>query len=153
MRDSKRICVFPLSSYSVAGRQPLPKIEHLCYTYMVATEIGDNETQARYDGGRLRRMCRNIKPLFNFSPPATEDEVRAAALQYVRKVSGFTKPSQANEVAFAAAVEDIAAVTAILLNELATSSTPKSREVEAARAKARSLQRFGGQQPAERQVS
>lgn len=98
-------------------------------------------------------MCRNIKPLFNFVPPATEDEVRAAALQYVRKVSGYTKPSQANEAAFAAAVNDIAAVTATLLNELATSSTPKSREIEAARAKARSLQRFGGQQPAERQVS
>jgi hypothetical protein len=98
-------------------------------------------------------MCRNIKPLFNFSPPATEDEVRAAALQYVRKVSGFTKPSQANEAVFAAAVIEIAAITATLLNGLATSSTPKSREAEAARAKARSLQRFGGQQPAERQVS
>jgi len=136
----------------VASRY-LPKSEHLCYTYIVAREIGDNVTQARYDGGRLRRMCRNIKPLFNFSPPATEDEVRAAALQYVRKVSGFTKPSQANEAVFAAAVNEIAAITATLLNELATSSTPKSREAEAARAKARSLQRFGGQQPAERQVS
>ena len=134
-------------------RRHLPKSEHLCYTYIVACEIGDNETQARYDGGRPRRMCRNIKPLFNFSPPATEDEVQAAALQYVRKVSGFTKPSQANEAAFAAAVDEIAAATAHLLNELATSSTPKSREVEAARAKARSLQRFGGQQPAERQAS
>ncbi|MDQ2654520.1 MAG: DUF2277 domain-containing protein [Chloroflexota bacterium] len=98
-------------------------------------------------------MCRNIKPLFNFSPPATEDEVRAAALQYVRKVSGFTKPSQANEAAFIAAVDEIAAVTATLLKELETSSVPKSREIEAARAKARSLQRFGSQQPAERQVS
>jgi len=120
---------------------------------MVATEIGDNETQARYDGGRLRRMCRNIKPLFNFSPPATEDEVGAAALQYVRKVSGYTKPSQANEAAFNEAVHEIAAVTARLLHALETSSTPKSREVEAARARARSLQRFGGQQPAERHVS
>ncbi len=98
-------------------------------------------------------MCRNIKPLFNFSPPATEDEVRAAALQYVRKVTGFTKPSQANEAAFIAAVDEIAAVTANLLKELETSSVPKSREIEAARAKARSLQRFGSQQPAERQVS
>ncbi len=98
-------------------------------------------------------MCRNIKPLFNFSPPATEDEVRAAALQYVRKVTGFTKPSQANEAAFIAAVDEIAAVTATLLKELETSSVPKSREIEAARAKARSLQRFGSQQPAERQVS
>jgi hypothetical protein len=120
---------------------------------MVAREIGDNVTQARYDGGRPRRMCRNIKPLFNFSPPATEEEVRAAAVQYVRKVSGFTKPSQANEAAFNGAVDEIAAATAHLLNELATSSTPKSREVEAARAKARSQQRFGGQQSAERQVS
>jgi hypothetical protein len=98
-------------------------------------------------------MCRNIKPLFNFSPPATEDEVRAAALQYVRKVSGYTKPSQSNEAAFAGAVDEIAAATSKLLNALETSSTPKDREVEAARAKARSLQRFGGQQPAERQAS
>ena len=98
-------------------------------------------------------MCRNIKPLFNFSPPATEDEVRAAALQYVRKVSGYTKPSQANEAAFDEAVAEIAAATAHLLEALETSSTPKSREVEAARAKARSLQRFGGQQSPERQVS
>ena len=98
-------------------------------------------------------MCRNIRPLFNFSPPATEDEVRAAALQYVRKVSGYTKPSQANEAAFNAAVDEIAAVTASLLNALETTSSPKDREVEAARARARSQQRFGGQQPAERQVS
>ena len=98
-------------------------------------------------------MCRNIRPLFNFSPPATEDEVRAASLQYVRKVSGFTKPSAANQVAFDAAVDAIAAVTAELLLALETSSSPKNREVEAARAKARSAQRFGGQQPAERQVS
>jgi hypothetical protein len=98
-------------------------------------------------------MCRNIKPLFNFSPPATEVEVRAAALQFVRKVSGYTKPSQANEAAFNKAVNEIATITENLLDELQTSSTPKSRELEAARAKARSLQRFGGQQPAERQVS
>jgi hypothetical protein len=98
-------------------------------------------------------MCRNIKPLFNFSPPATEDEVRAAALQYVRKVSGFSKPSQVNEAAFNTAVNDIATVTMTLLDALETSATPRDREVEAARAKARSLQRFGGQQPAERQVS
>lgn len=131
----------------------LPKFEHLCYTYTVSREIGDNETQARFDGGRPRRMCRNIKPLFNFSPPATEDEVRAAALQYVRKVSGFTKPSQANEAAFNAAIDEIAAVTANLLKALETSAAPKSREVEAARARARSVQRFGGQAPAERQAS
>jgi hypothetical protein len=132
---------------------PLPKTEHLCYTYTVLADFGDNETQARYDGGRPRRMCRNIKPLFNFSPPATEDEVRAAALQYVRKVSGYTRPSQANEAAFNAAVDEIAVTTVNLLAAMETSSTPKSREVEAARAKARSLQRFGNQQPAERQAS
>jgi hypothetical protein len=131
----------------------LPNVEHLCYTYTVGGEIGDNETQDRFDGGRPRRMCRNIKPLFNFSPPATEDEVRAAALQYVRKVSGFSKPSQVNEAAFNTAVNDIATVTMTLLDALETSATPRDREVEAARAKARSLQRFGGQQPAERQVS
>ena len=123
----------------------LPKNEHLCYTYSVASSFGDNETQARHDGGRLRRMCRNIKPLFNFSPPAGEDDVRAAALQYVRKVSGYDKPSRVNEVAFSKAVDEIAVVTARLLDALETSSPPKSREVEAARAKARSLQRFGGQ--------
>lgn len=98
-------------------------------------------------------MCRNIRPLFNFSPPATEDEVRAAALQYVRKISGYTKPSQSNEAAFKAAVDEIATVTARLLSALETSATPKSREVEAARAKARSLQRFGSQQSAERHAS
>jgi hypothetical protein len=131
----------------------LPKIEHLCYTYTVALRIGDNVSQARYRGGRSRRMCRNIRPLFNFSPPATEDEVRAASLQYVRKVSGFSKTSAANEAAFNAAVDAIAAITSELLLNLETSSAPKNREVEAARAKARSAQRFGSQQPAERQVS
>ena len=120
---------------------------------MVAREIGDNETQAREGGGRLRRMCRNIKPLFNFSPPATEEDVRAAALQYVRKVSGYPKPSRGNEAAFDAAVNEIAVATANLLSALETSSTPKSRDVEVAKAKARSLQRFGGQQPAERHAS
>jgi hypothetical protein len=98
-------------------------------------------------------MCRNIRPLFNFSPPATEDEVRAASLQFVRKVSGYTKPSLANEAAFNAAVDEIAAVTSRLLLALETPSAPKDREVEAARARERSARRFGGQQPAERQVS
>ncbi|MCA9879417.1 MAG: DUF2277 domain-containing protein [Thermomicrobiales bacterium] len=90
-------------------------------------------------------MCRNIRPLFNFSPPATEDEIHAAALQYVRKVSGYTKPSQTNAPAFAAAVAEVAAATARLLLELETSAAPKSREAEAARARARSMQRFGNQ--------
>jgi hypothetical protein len=88
-------------------------------------------------------MCRNIRTLHNFEPPATEDEVRAAALQYVRKVSGSTKPSKANEVAFGRAVEDIAAITRRLLAELVTAAPPRDREVEAARARARAEKRFG----------
>jgi hypothetical protein len=87
-------------------------------------------------------MCRNIKPLFNFAPPATEDEVRAASLQFVRKVSGFSKPSKANEEAFEAAVDEIAAVCARLLTTLETNAPPKDRDEEAARAKARSNLRF-----------
>jgi hypothetical protein len=89
-------------------------------------------------------MCRNIRTLFNFEPPATADEVQAAALQYVRKISGFTKPSQANEAAFYAAVEEIAAVSQRLLTALETNAVPKNRDVEAAKAKARAAQRFGG---------
>ena len=87
-------------------------------------------------------MCRNIRTLHNFEPPATEDEVRASALQYVRKVSGSTKPSQANAEAFERAVDDVAAVTGRLLGELVTNAPPKDREVEAARAKARSAARY-----------
>jgi len=87
-------------------------------------------------------MCRNIRILFNFAPPVTEDEVRAAALQYVRKVSGFAKPSKANEAAFAQAVDDIAAVTSKLLSELQTSAPPRDREEEAAKARARSAYRY-----------
>lgn len=88
-------------------------------------------------------MCRNIKTLFNFEPPATEDEVRAAALQYVRKISGFTKPSRANEDVFNAAVDDVARISRTLLASLESSATPKNREVEAARAKVRAAARFG----------
>ena len=87
-------------------------------------------------------MCRNIKSLFNFEPPATEEEIRAASLQFVRKVSGFNKPSKANEAAFLAAVDEIAAVTSTLLNSLETNVPAKDRQVEAARAKARSAERF-----------
>jgi hypothetical protein len=87
-------------------------------------------------------MCRNIKPLFNFEPPATEEEIRAAALQFVRKVSGFNKPSQANEAAFLAAVDAIAATASDLLNSLETQAPPKDREEEAARARVRSARRF-----------
>lgn len=87
-------------------------------------------------------MCRNIKSLFNFEPPTTEEEIRAASLQYVRKVSGFNKPSKANEAAFLAAVDEITAATSILLRSLETNALPKDRAEEAARAKARTAQRF-----------
>jgi len=87
-------------------------------------------------------MCRNIKTLFNFEPPATEAEIRAAALQFVRKVSGFNKPSKANEDAFLAAVDEIAAVTRELLDALETNASPKNRAEEAAKARARAAQRF-----------
>jgi hypothetical protein len=87
-------------------------------------------------------MCRNIRTLHNFDPPATTDEVRAAALQYVRKISGFTKPSRANEAAFERAVDQVAAISAELLAELETAAPPKNREVEAAKARARAAQRY-----------
>lgn len=87
-------------------------------------------------------MCRNIKTLFNFEPPVTEDEVRAASLQFVRKITGFNKPSRANEAAFQDAVEDIAVIAARLLHSLETSAAPKNREEEAAKAKARAAERF-----------
>ena len=87
-------------------------------------------------------MCRNIRPLNNFEPPATRDEVTAAALQYVRKVSGTTKPSQANQAVFDQAVREIAHLTQHLLDDLVTTAPPKDREVEAAKARARAEQRF-----------
>ena len=87
-------------------------------------------------------MCRNIRTLYNFEPPATEDEVRAAALQYVRKITGFTKPSQANAEAFQRAVDAVATASATLLGQLVTTAPPKDREVEAAKARARAVQRF-----------
>jgi hypothetical protein len=87
-------------------------------------------------------MCRNIRTLHNFEPPATDEEIRASSIQYVRKISGFTKPSQANAEAFERAVDDVAAVTARLLGELVTNAPPKDREVEAAKAKARSAARY-----------
>jgi len=91
----------------------------------------------------VSRLCRNIRTLHNFEPPATEDEIRAAALQYVRKICGFTRPSAANQEPFDRAVEEIARVSATLLHSLETTAAPKNREVEAARAKARSARRFG----------
>ena len=87
-------------------------------------------------------MCRNIRTLYNFEPPATDEEVRAAALQYVRKISGFTRPSQANAAAFELAIERVADASRELLDELVTAAAPRDREVEAARARARAAQRY-----------
>ena len=88
-------------------------------------------------------MCRNIKTLFNFEPPVTEDEVRAASLQFVRKITGFNKPSKANEAAFQSALDEIAAISSRLLRSLETTAPPKDREQEAAKARARAQERFG----------
>jgi hypothetical protein len=88
-------------------------------------------------------MCRNIKTLFNFDPPVTEDEIRAASLQFVRKITGFNKPSKANETSFRTAVDDVAGISLRLLHALETSAPPKNREEEAAKARARAAERFG----------
>jgi hypothetical protein len=88
-------------------------------------------------------MCRNIKTLFNFEPPATDEEVRASALQFVRKLSGYTKPSKANEAAFDQAVEEVTVTAGRLLDSLVTQATPRDREVEAAKARARAAKRYG----------
>jgi len=88
-------------------------------------------------------MCRNIKTLFNFDPPVTDEEIRAASLQFVRKISGFNKPSKANEASFLAAVDEVADVSTHFLRSLQTNAPPKNREEEAARAKARTAERFG----------
>jgi hypothetical protein len=88
-------------------------------------------------------MCRNIKTLFNFQPPATEDEIRAASLQFVRKLSGFTHPSKANQLAFDRAIDEVAVTARTLIDSLVTTADPRDREVEAARAKERSATRFG----------
>jgi len=107
--------------------------------------------QAKAEFAKLRRtfsrkrpngMCRNIKTLFNFDPPVTEEETRAAALQYVRKITGFNKPSKANEASFLAAVDEVAGISIRLLSALETNAPPKSREEEAAKARARAAERF-----------
>ena len=90
-------------------------------------------------------MCRNIKTLFNFDPPATDEEIQAASLQFVRKLSGFNAPSRANEAAFNAAIEDVAAIARRLIDSLETNAPPKNRDEEAARARARAAERFGTQ--------
>lgn len=87
-------------------------------------------------------MCRNIKTLFNFDPPVTDDEIQAASVQFVRKLSGFNKPSKANEAAFLAAIDEVAAISKKLLNSLETNAPPRNREEEAAKARARAAQRF-----------
>jgi hypothetical protein len=89
-------------------------------------------------------MCRNIRTLFNFEPPVTEEEIRAASLQFVRKITGFNKPSKGNEAGFRAAVDEIAAISTRLLSSLETSAPPKNREEEAAKARARAAARYGG---------
>lgn len=90
-------------------------------------------------------MCRSIKTLFNFEPPATEEEIRAASVQFVRKLSGFDSPSKANRAAFDRAIEDIAACASVLIGALVTTAEPRDREIEAARARARAAERFGAQ--------
>jgi hypothetical protein len=89
-------------------------------------------------------MCRNIRILFNFDPPVTDEEVRAASLQFVRKITGFNKPSKANEAAFLTAIDDVAGISSRLLRSLATNAPPKNRDEEAAKAKARAAERFAG---------
>ncbi|TFG51766.1 MAG: DUF2277 domain-containing protein [Gemmatimonadales bacterium] len=89
-------------------------------------------------------MCRNIRTLFNFDPPASDKEIRAASLQFVRKLSGFTKPSKANEAAFHRAVDDVSAAASLLLASLVTTGSPRNRDVEQAKARSRSARRFGG---------
>ena len=91
-------------------------------------------------------MCRNIKPLFNFEPPVSDEEIRASALQFVRKVSGYTKPSKANQDAFERAVDQVSAVTRELMQALVTDADPRDREIEAMKAKARAVQRYGSVQ-------
>jgi len=93
-------------------------------------------------------MCRNIRPLFNFEPVASDDEVRAASLQFVRKISGFTKPSNANQAAFDQAIEEVARAARTLIDSLSTTAPPKDREVEAAKARARVARRYGDAGPA-----
>jgi hypothetical protein len=108
-------------------------------------ELGyDQGTEPAAAHAQERAMCRNIRTLFNFDPPATDEEIRAASLQFVRKLSGFTKPSKANEEAFERAVEETAMIARRLIDSLVTTAEPKDRELEAARARARTAARFGG---------
>lgn len=107
---------------------------------MPSVKDGDTRDMTQRE---VNRVCRNIRTLYNFQPPATDEEIRAAALQYVRKISGFAKPSAANQEAFNRAVEEIAQASSTLLSSLTTTASPKDREIEAAKARARSVGRFG----------
>ena len=119
-----------------------------CAGCAAASDAGRQEQQENshraWRGYYSSYMCRNIRPLFNFDPPVTDDEVRAASLQFVRKISGFTKPSKANEEAFDRAIDEVAAAARRLMDSLVTTAPARDREIEAAKAKARSLERFGG---------
>jgi hypothetical protein len=108
-----------------------------------ATGWGSFPKIAKIKSIEVSAMCRNIKTLFNFAPPVTDDEVRAASLQFVRKITGFNKPSKANEDAFLAAIDEVATASTRLLRSLETTAPPKNREEEAAKARARALERFG----------
>jgi hypothetical protein len=109
-------------------------------SYGPQVQWGSTETVQTSQG--FKAMCRNIKTLFNFDPPVTEDEVRAASLQFVRKITGFNKPSKANEEAFQAAIDEVAGISLRLLHSLETTAPPKNREEETAKAKARAAERF-----------
>jgi len=121
----------------IAGRKASPRENGVSYIYVLVPGRGNRFSKGVFP------MCRNIKTLYNFDPPVTPDEVRAASLQFVRKITGFNKPSQANELAFTRAVDEIANVSLNLLQSLETTARPKNREEEAAKAKARAAERFG----------
>src|SRR5579862_171054 len=128
----------PASLIAAATSASAPGVLSSSMVRSKATRPRDYRARQR----RVPTMCRNIRTLYNFDPPASEEEIRAAALQYVRKISGFTKPSRANEEAFAEAVEAVTAASARLIAQLSTTAPPKDREAEAAKARARAAQRF-----------
>jgi hypothetical protein len=139
-----------LNSYNTLSHSLLDSWIHtVCCSWALSergrsnyAQIDDLNIYCETHGEGEEHMCRNIKPLFNFEPPVNDEEVRAAALQYVRKISGFNKPSKANEAAFYAAVDEIAAVSSRLLTSLETNAPPREREVEAAKERARATRRF-----------
>jgi hypothetical protein len=139
-----------LNSYNTLSHSLLDSWIHtVCCSWALSergrsnyARISDLNMYCETHGAGDEHMCRNIKPLFNFEPPVNDEELRAAALQYVRKITGFDKPSKANEVAFYAAVDEIAAASSRLLASLQTNAPPRNREVEAAKARARAARRF-----------